>query len=338
MIDYFKDKIQITVFFAGNQKEHDKTLLSDLFPEIDFVFASNDESITFKDCKEKFAYFIKDKFFDFALIEYIELSIVLEYLPDTTVTILDTHDIVHRRIENFNKFNAEYDGIILTKEEELNIYRCYDYIILIQKRDFENIAIEIGSDNLLLIPHPAHLEKKRVRKEVKNVGYIASPYTPNIDALNWFINNAWDSINKRYGLTLNVYGNIHPNLLAAFPIKNSCIIFHGYVDDIENVYDHIDIIINPVRFGAGLKIKNVEALGYGIPLITTTHGASGIEDGISTAFLRADSAEEYIYAFDRLINNYDLRKQFSDNAFKYARSNFSIQKCYSGLLQIINGV
>lgn len=335
MVNYLKDKIRITVFFAGSKKDNEQNLLNTIFPEIDFAFAGADAALTYKECGEKFKHFIKNKFFDIVLIEYIELSIVLEYLPETTITMLDTHDIVYYRIESFNTFNVEYDGTILSKQEELNIYKCYDYIILIQKRDFENIAKEIDTANLLLVPHPAILEKKEICKQAKNVGYIASSYVPNIDALNWFVNNVWDNIYKKHDLVLNVYGNVHHGFPSELNMIDNNIIFHGFIDDLEKVYDNLDIIVNPIRCGAGLKIKNVEALGYGIPLITTTHGASGIEDGASKAFLIADSPEEYLLAFDH-IEDYNLRKQISNNAFEYAKCNFSKERCYAGLLQTID--
>ncbi|MEO8712966.1 MAG: glycosyltransferase [Parafilimonas sp.] len=335
LVNYFKDKIKITIFFAGCEKEDETILLKTIFPEIEFEFAGTGAAITFKECKEIFEHFIKDKFFDFALVEYIELSMVLEYLPGNTITLLDTHDIVYNRIESFRKFNVEDDGIVISKEEEINIYKCYDYIILIQKTDFENIAKEIGAANLLVVQHPAILEKKKIRKKAKNVGYIASPYAPNIDALKWFINNVWNDIYKKHDLVLNVYGNVCQGFSSALNVSDDNIIFHGFVEDLDKAYNNSDVITNPIRCGAGLKIKNVEALGYGIPLITSTHGASGMEDGASKAFLIADNREEYLLAFD-LIEDYNLREQISDDAFEYAQSNFSEEKCYTSLLQIID--
>lgn len=334
IVNYLKDKIKITVFFTGNKLNDEEVLLNTIYSEVDFVFAASDKVLTYKDCIERFRWFIEDKFFDYALIEYLELSGVLEYLPETTKTILDTHDIVYSRIESFNKCNVEYDGIVLTKEEELNIYGCYDYIILIQKSDYEHIAKEIDTRNLLLVPHPAVLKKKKIYMKVKNVGYIASAYRPNIDAFNWFVNKVWNDIYLKYQLVLNVYGNICQGYLAESHNKSN-IIFHGFVDDLEKTYNDLDIIINPVRCGAGLKIKNVEALGYGVPLITTTHGASGMEDGASKAFLIASTPEEFLLAFD-CIMDHNKRLQISNNAFEYAQTNFSKEKCYADIIKIIS--
>lgn len=335
LVSYLMDKIQITVYFAGAANEQDETILSIDFPTVKFEFAVQDGPITFKKYKEKFKEFIQKKKFDIAIIEYIELSNILEYLPSPTVTMLDTHDLVFERIKSFKKYGIDYDGIVLSKKDELEIFQCYDYVLLIQKKDFEKVAQKMDSKRLLLVPHPPFFETNPVRKICKQVGYIASPYQPNIDGLKWFIDNVWPEILKKYNLTLNVYGNIG----AAFyksttKIKN--IIFHGFIEDLNNVYKEMDIVINPVRCGAGLKIKNVEALGFCIPLITTSHGASGMEDGVSKAFLVADTPKEFTESFEKMTKDFDFRIQMSRDGFEYANINFSKEKSYSSLLKVIN--
>lgn len=328
------DKVQITIFFAGSSNNQDEYMLSCQFPNVKFEFATTNSTITFKEYKEEFKQFIQGKYFDVAIVEYIELSNILEYLPSSTVTMLDTHDLVFERISSFKKNKIVYDGINLSKKDELEIFECYDYVLLIQKKDFEIVAKEMDSGRLLLVSHPPFLEKTSVSKTCTQIGYVASPYQPNIDALTWFIDKVWQGVLKKYNLTLNVYGNI----VASFnePIKN--IIFHGFVENLKTVYKGMDIIINPVRCGAGLKIKNVEALGLGIPLITTSHGASGMEDGVSKAFLIADKPKEFIEAFDIIINDFDFRTQMSQAAFEYANMNFSKEKSYGNLLKAINDV
>lgn len=337
LVSYLMDKTQITIFFAGVVNEVDRALLSIDFPTVKFEVAADGATITFKEYKEKFKEFIKGKKFDVAIIEYIELSNIIEYLPSSTVTMLDTHDLVFERIRSFKKFSVEYDGIILSKKDEIEIFQCYDYVLLIQKKDFENVATKMDSERLLLVPHPPCFEMIPVRETCKQVGYVASPYQPNVDGLKWFINDIWAEILKKHDLTLNVYGNIGSCFHAPEP-KMCNIVFHGFTEALKNAYRGMDIIINPVRCGAGLKIKNVEALGFGIPLITTSHGASGMEDGVSRAFLVADSPKEFNEAFDRVIKDFAFRAQIGKEGFVYANIHFSKEKSYGSLLKAINQV
>ena len=334
LVNYLMDKVQITTFFAGAANDQDRNIISSDFSSVKFEFATHDLPITFIEYKEKFKKFIQGKNFDIAIIEYIELSNILEYLPSSTVTMLDTHDLVFERIKSFKKFKIAYDGITLSKKDELEIFQCYDYILLIQKNDFEKVAQKIDNARLLLVPHPPSFEMIPIREICREVGYVASPYQPNIEGLKWFIDNVWPEILKKYNLILNVYGYISASFYE--PIKKTKnIIFHGFIEDLKNAYKGMDIVINPVRCGAGLKIKNVEALGFGIPLITTSHGASGMEDGVSNAFLVADTPKEFREAFGRIVNDFDFRSQLGKEGFEYANMNFSKEKSYGDLLRAI---
>ncbi len=336
LVSYLMDKTQITVFFAGAANEEDRKILALNFPMVKYEFASHDATITFKAYKEKFKGFIQEKNFDIALIEYIELSNILELLPLSTITMLDTHDLVFERIKSFKKYGIDYDGIILSKRDELEIFQCYDYVLLIQKKDFEKVANKMDSDRLLLVPYPPFLGMTPVRDTCEQVGYVASPYQPNIDALRCFIDNIWPAILKKHNLTLNVYGNVGAGFFQSTK-KIEKILFHGFTENLEEAYKGMDIAVNPIRCGAGLKIKNVEALGFGIPLITTSHGASGMEEGVSKAFLVADTPKEFEGAFDMIVKDIGFRTQLSKAGFEYANMNFSTEKSYGNLLKAING-
>ena len=92
----------------------------------------------------------------------------------------------------------------------------------------------------------------------------------------------------------------------------------------ESFYRNIDVVVNPIEFGSGLKIKNVEAIAYGKPLITTPHGANGFVDTPHASVLVADSPEHWRAAIDRLsdpeeiASTGELARQLSANQFSDA--------------------
>jgi glycosyltransferase involved in cell wall biosynthesis len=332
LLEYLQHRVRITVFFAGRLSDADRNLLRERFGDVAVESAGMDGPLTYGEYAERFSHFIRDRTFDFALVEYIELSAVLEYLPEHTVSLLDTHDLVADRIRSFKKMGLPYDGIDLTFEEELDIFRCYDYVVLIQQNDLESVARWIDPDRLVLTPHPVPATPGRIRKQVQNIGFVASPYLPNVEALGWFLQHVWGPTCEGHALTLNVYGNIRDE----FPVPEGCHVrWHGFVADEEQVYRDSDILINPVRCGAGLKIKNVEALAHGLPLVTTTHGATGMEDGAARCFLQADDAGAFASAIRRLIGDRGLRETLARNAVAYARTHFSTEGCYGAIARLI---
>lgn len=272
--------------------------------------------------------------FDACIIEYTFLSFLLPYLPKNLLLILDSHDIVSDRIESFKAFGKKDTGITdLTPKEERDYFMKYDYVVGIKKADCEKLSEMIGRDKVILAGHPACGEKQPIRRSARNIGYIASNYLPNIDAINWFLNEVWSDAFEP-SLTLDIYGPVVDGINDNIASNVRKI---GVVADIDQIYSALDIIINPVRFGAGLKIKNIEALARGLPLITTPHGAQGIEDAAGKAFLVAQDPDEFCRHIDTLVYDDGLRRKLGDAAYQYARKVFSEDCCFDALLSKING-
>ena len=57
------------------------------------------------------------------------------------------------------------------------------------------------------------------------------------------------------------------------------ITLHGFVPDIADFYAQMDLILSPVTMGTGINVKTVQAMAYGMPLLTTAWGCKGIETG-----------------------------------------------------------
>lgn len=332
LVDYIKNYVAVTVAYAGTFNEKDRETISTDFPSITVAPLEPNKTISYKEFGELFRHFIADKSFDIALIEYIELSFVLPMLAKGTFTILDTHDLVADRIESFRQNKLPYYGITLTAEEELGIFMCFDRVMLIQEKDYKKIGEQLGVDRVVLVPHAPALHRRDLRSDVKNVGFVASEYPPNIEAIRWFLDTVWPSVAGKNNLTLNIYGNVGKRLPEDWMNQQANVKFHGFVNDLGEVYNHCDIMINPVKCGAGLKIKNVEALANGLPLITTSHGSIGIESVKDECYIVADTAADFIDAVARLVDDINYRKQLGANAYAYAEKYFSPSACYQQLV------
>ena len=108
----------------------------------------------------------------------------------------------------------------------------------------------------------------------------------------------------------------------------------GEIADLESIYDTADIVINPIRFGTGLKIKNIEALGYSKPLVTTSVGATGMDRGVEPAFLVADNAQDFSDAVVKILREPTLFRSLSNRGYDFA-GNWN-QKQMESLQGILN--
>jgi len=325
LVEYLADKVDLTIFYT-NFLTYRIALYTQFFNTVKFIAPEPGQRLSDSAYGRKLRKHLAANKVDAIIIEGIHNSHFLEYLPGEVQLFLDTHDLINERASSFKAYN--YDGYTfeLSKADERHIMSFYDYVMLICKPDLETfIQMDTGAKGLL-VSHPAVVTQKEVRKQVENI-------VANKDAIEYFIHNCWQHIYTRNRVNLLIYGQICGIIdTGGFEgIKTM-----GFVQNLSEAYRNADIIINPVRFGAGIKIKNIEALSNGIPLVTTTHGGRGLEEAVNSSLLIADSPIEIIDKINFLIENFDIRKQMSENAVRFVNENFNADLCIAPLLQILN--
>ncbi|SRR5258706_1736449 len=335
LIAYLKETVKITVVYLGVVNDEDESALQKYFPEIALEPLERNIPLSYRAYGEKFALYSADRTFDVILVEYLELAFMLSYMDKKGTTILDIHDILSDKVESFKNANLHYDGLILSAKEEFELYDHFNYVIAIQNEDYRKICAKMGMSRALLVPHSVSVQKRRLKEHVSTIGYVGSEYLPNVDALAHFLTHSWKRIYSEFGLSLHIYGNICSKLTSDILDKSPKTKLFGFYPDLNYVYENSDIMINPVRCGAGLKIKNVEAIANGLPLITTSHGAIGMEHGINKSFLIANSSDEFILQIRRLVDDSSYRMGIGDNAYRFGRQHFSPTACYAPLLKMI---
>ena len=154
------------------------------------------------------------------------------------------------------------------------------------------------------------------------IGFVGGRTEFNYKAITWFIDNVLIRLNKDK-FRLYIYGNVcqffNNNRQADFVLK-------GFVNNTEEIYRTCDIMVNPALISGGIKTKNIECISHGLPLMTTTSGSKGMEEGVvSGALFSSNQPEEWI-AHLNLLSNLEARKAIGEKAYSYARSNFSTEK------------
>lgn len=106
-------------------------------------------------------------------------------------------------------------------------------------------------------------------------GWLAGAGSPNGDGLAWFATEVLPLVIAEVPWArLRVTGTIPPPLdrLEGVHVRGE-----GFVPDLAAFYRQLRVAIAPLRFGAGVKLKTLEALQYGVPVVATTVGAEGLE-------------------------------------------------------------
>ena len=84
------------------------------------------------------------------------------------------------------------------------------------------------------------------------------------------------------------------------------IVVTGYVEDLTEYYEKCRVFVVPVQFGAGISLKLIEAMSYGIPVVVSTVGAAGLHLDEGREALIAESDDEFVEKVVRLYEDESL--------------------------------
>lgn len=159
------------------------------------------------------------------------------------------------------------------------------------------------------------------RKDLLFIGGFK--HKPNVDGVLWFIDEVFDKIKKEIpNVKFNIVGSNPNGEILKLQSENINVL--GFVSDEElsNLYKSTRVVVAPLRFGAGMKGKVVEALYNKCPIVTTSIGAEGINN-LNNAITIADDAKTFAKKVVELYLNKELNEKNSNNSFKIIENQFS---------------
>jgi len=209
----------------------------------------------------------------FVMVNYVWMSGVLTALPKNVAKVLDTHDVFGDRHIRAIKAGMQPEWFYTSVEEEKRGLMRADFVAAIQDEEAEYFR-SLGVPNVKTIGFisPAR-QVPRQPREKPVVGYIGSSNPWNV--------NAYKELLKALMKRPDVMDRA--DFVLAGPVCNKVgkktgpFKLLGIVPKLEDFYAAIDIAINPMLGGTGLKIKTIEALAFGRGILSTTDGFIGIE-------------------------------------------------------------
>jgi glycosyltransferase involved in cell wall biosynthesis len=144
-----------------------------------------------------------------------------------------------------------------------------------------------------LLSRPAQVRRDyRGAPEFIFLGQLSLPH--NDDGLRSFLSKVWPLVlAARPDAQLRVVGRYpRPALTHLVSQHADSVSLEGFVPDLSKLFSRAAALINPLRFGSGIKLKIIEALGAGVPVISTTIGADGIASGADEGVLVSDQDAE----------------------------------------------
>jgi len=267
------------------------------------------------------------------IIEYLRLSwlrLAPTQLPPylalpagaAPLLVLDTHDIMSLRAQNFSRF-GEVHFIQISTSEELKILSAFHQVLAIQGEEARWLEALLPG-RVILAPHAEPAWPRALGSApgstpgaALRIGFIGGDSPMNRDGLRWLLDQVWPAI-APLGAELHVAGGV----CEAMPQGRPGVVLHGEVADAGAFLDGLDIAVNPVFYGGGLKIKTVEYLARGLPSVLSAEALFGITGGAGHAYALAANRAAFIDALARLVLDPQRRAEMGEAAHAFGRAHF----------------
>lgn len=208
---------------------------------------------------------------------------------------------------------------------EVAAARRFDRCLLVNAREARSLCDRADVDHDDVVAIPPVITSRGGRREFRGgaefvfLGLLSQPW--NEDGLRSFVEQVWpELLRRRPDATLRVIGREAPawltELAAAQPGNVSV---EGYVADLDAALAGATAMLNPARFGTGVKIKVIEAIGRGLPVVSTPLGADGVASGRGTGVLTPDGVEATVEELLRLTDADQNRRESTAALTHYAR-------------------
>jgi GT2 family glycosyltransferase len=247
------------------------------------------------------------------------------------------HDLNVWRLEEEYKITKN-DGLLSEIEylakAERQMWEASDviYYPAIEERDYVAKEMPDKISRLMCVHIYADQELAAMHKRIENqiscshssLLFVAGfRHRPNVDGAKWLVREILPRAKANIpNLSCFIVGSNPPPEIVA--LQGDDVIVTGYVSDpvLQRIYETTAVAVAPLRFGAGIKGKILEALRYGVPIVTTSAGAEGMLNS-SEYLVIGDTADEFAANIVKLIQNPKRRQRLALNGIEFLQKYYA---------------
>lgn len=244
-----------------------------------------------------------------ALFEEVEVGVLYEKFTQATSTKSRLRNGLtwakHRRYLNTILENFQVCTVVSNKEQQL-------------LSDAVN-----GSSSIEVIPNcvdrASYDDVQETPQPNSMIFTGAFSFSPNYDAMVWFLQKAYPHLQSQIpDVCLTITGD-HGN--RPLPTTDN-VILTGFVDDVRPLIARSWVSVVPIHAGGGTRLKILEAMALGTPVVSTSKGVEGIDAEPGEHLLVADTPEAFAQAILCLFREPELRQKIAANAYKLVSEKY----------------
>ncbi len=275
---------------------------------------------------------------------------VTEQCP-TALKILDIEDLHSLRkgrqqaFKDKEPFSKTYLFNDTAKREIASIYRC-DLSLIISEAEIKILKTDFKVDEELLVYLPFMLEslsevkinslpKFKERQHFITIGNFL--HEPNYNAVLYLKQEIWPQIKKQVPKSeLHIYGAYASQKVNQLHNEKEGFLVKGFAEDVNEIMQQAKVCLAPLRFGAGLKGKLVDAMHNGTPCVMSTIASEGMFGNLPENGFVEDGPTTFAEKAFRLYQNESLWKSKQQNGFEVINTRFDKTEYQKKLLKVIS--
>ena len=277
---------------------------------------------------------------------------VVEHCPHA-VRILDMEDLHSLRkgrqqaLEDNKPFDENYLFNDTAKREIASIYRC-DLSLIISEAEMELLKHRFKVDEELLSYLPfmlnevssrtgSNFPKFEERQDFITIGNFL--HEPNYNAVLYLKETIWPLIRKQLPkVKMHVYGAYASQKVNQLHNEKENFFIKGFTEDVNDVMQKARVCLAPIRFGAGLKGKLIDAMQNGTPCVTTPIGSEGLFGSFEANGFVEDNPKDFADKAVQLFEEESAWKEKQKIGFQIINERFSKEIHQSNFLKRLNHV
>lgn len=249
-----------------------------------------------------------------------------------------------RAFPSYNLIQKVYQSIIARRflELEKSIAKKHT-IVFVSDIDSESLKEHVSDGKIITIRNGIDLNYFNPNEDFPNQEsdeYIVFTgnmnFGPNINAILWFYNNVWNEFQKRHShIKLYIVGNNpSPEIIK---LKSKNVVVTGRVEDIRPYIYNAKIFIAPLQDGSGIKNKVLEAFALKKCVLGTKMAFEAIPELQKNYHcVIADTPESFLVELEKLVDDDNLNRNISENAYEFVKSNFSWTTANLQIMDLVN--
>ncbi len=229
--------------------------------------------------------------------------------PGRSQRIFDAHNAVWELVRALaprqptpaHRAAAEIEWRLL-KRFEGRLCRQSDLTFTVSQRDLDSLtdAARVGFPSAV-VPIGVEVSEIPFEPPPPNASGILSVatmhYPPNADAIRWYRDEIWPLVKQSAdSCTTTIVGPRPPSDLVEWGAADDHVAVTGYVKELDDVYRAAGVFIVPLTSGSGVRVKILDAMARGVPVVSTSIGADGLDLEPGRHLMIADSPTEFARA------------------------------------------